>query len=283
MHCFISVLCLSVNLTFIEFYRYLSLLRINRLNSFVLLLPSTVTLPDAGLLVVASLFTSFITAAFGIGGGVTLIALLALLLPPIALIPVHGVVQLGSNGGRVAIMAKDVSWRPILPFIIGAVIGASIGGAVVVQLPSWLVQLALGIFIIWVVLVKMPPIQKRYVFLGGVISSFLTMFFGATGNFIAAMVKSMNLEPAPHVATHSMMMTIQHFIKVLIFGIVGFQFGPYLPLIGAMLISGFVGTIIGRQFLTKAGGRYFKQVLNTILFLAAARLIWAGLAGLLEI
>ena len=253
------------------------------MTSFLLLLPPTLTLPDAGLLVVASLFTSFITAAFGIGGGMTLIAFLAMLLPSSALIPVHGIVQLGSNGGRVAIMAKNVSWRPILPFTIGAIIGAGIGGAVVVQLPSWLVQLALGIFIIWAVLSKMPPIQKRYIFVGGAISSFLTMFFGATGNFISAMVKSMNLEPVPHVATHSMMMTIQHFIKVLIFGIVGFQFGPYLPLIVAMLISGFVGTIIGRHFLTKAGSRYFKQVLNTILFLAAARLIWVGLAGLLEI
>ena len=86
-----------------------------------------------------------------------MIAFLAMLLPPIALIPIHEVVQLGSNGGRVAIMAKDVSWRPILPFTIGAIIGAGLGGAVVVQL-------ALGIFIIWAILVKMPPIQKRYVF-----------------------------------------------------------------------------------------------------------------------
>jgi uncharacterized membrane protein YfcA len=79
------------------------------------------------------------------------------------------------------------------------------------------------------------------------------------------------------------MMTIQHFIKVLIFGILGFQFGPYLPLIGAMLISGFFGTLVGRHFLTKAGGRYFKPVLNTILCLVAARLIWAGTVGFLAI
>ena len=109
------------------------------------------------------------------------------------------------------------------------------------------------------------------------------MFFGATGNFIAAMVKSMKLEPVPHVATHSLMMTFQHFVKVLIFGLIGFQFGPYMFLIIGMLISGFIGTIIGSRFLTKAGGRYFKPVLNTILFLAATRLIWAGVEGLLTL
>jgi len=251
-------------------------------NSYAFL-PSALTLLDGGLLVVASLATSFITAAFGIGGGVVLIALLAMLLPPTALIPVHGVVQLGSNGGRVAIMIKDVFWEPILPFMIGAIIGAGLGGAIVVQLPPWLVQLALGVFIIWVVFVKLPPIQKRYILLGGIISSFVTMFFGATGNFIAAMVKSMDLNPLPHVATHSVMMTFQHFIKVLIFGFMGFEFGPYMPLISAMLLSGFIGTIIGKQFLLKSGAQYFKPVLNTVLFLAAARLIWAGMVGLFEL
>jgi uncharacterized membrane protein YfcA len=54
-------------------------------------------------------------------------------------------------------------------------------------------------------------------------------------------------------------------------------------LIIAMLISGFIGTVIGNRFLTKAGGRYFKLVLNTILFLAATRLIWAGVEGLLAL
>jgi uncharacterized membrane protein YfcA len=241
------------------------------------------SLLDAGLLVAASLVTSFISAAFGIGGGFTLIALLALLLPPAALIPVHGIVQLGSNAGRVGIMLKQVVWRPVLPFVIGTVIGASLGAMVVVQLPPWAVQLALGIFIIWAVFAKLPPIQQRYILLGGVVSSFLTMFFGATGNFIAAMVKTMNLDPVPHVATHSLMMTFQHLAKVLIFGLIGFQFGPYMILIIGMLISGFIGTIIGSRFLTKAGGRYFKPVLNIILSLAAARLIWAGVEGLLAL
>jgi uncharacterized membrane protein YfcA len=180
-------------------------------------------------------------------------------------------------------MLKEVMWRPILPFVVGAMVGAGLGGMVVVQLPPWAVQLALGIFIIWAVFAKLPPIKQRYILLGGAVSSFLTMFFGATGNFIAAMVKSMNLDPMPHVATHSLMMTFQHFVKVLIFGLIGFHFGPYMILIIGMMISGFIGTIIGSRFLTKAGGRYFKPVLNIILFLAAARLIWAGVEGLLAL
>ena len=247
------------------------------INAFV---PADMSQLAFFLLILASLVTSFMTAAFGIGGGVVLIVVMALLVPPVALIPVHGIIQLGSNGGRVAIMAKDVVWRPMIPFVIGALIGAIAGGLVAVQLPIWLVQLGLGIFILIVVFIKMPPIQKKYVFAGGIISSFLTMFFGATGNFIAAMVKTMKLDPLPHVATHSMMMTFQHLIKVIVFGFIGFHFAPYWPLIFVMLISGFIGTVIGRQFLIKAGQHYFKPILNTILALAALRLIYAGFTGM---
>ena len=100
------------------------------MNDLALFLPTAMPVIDAVLLVIASLATSFLTAAFGIGGGFTLIALMALLLPPAALIPIHGIVQLGSNAGRAAIMAKDVLWRPVRPFVVGTIIGAALGGMV---------------------------------------------------------------------------------------------------------------------------------------------------------
>ena len=241
------------------------------------LVPSSIAQLDFYLLVLASFVTSFMTAALGVGGGIVLIALMALLVPPAALIPIHGIVQLGSNGGRVAIMAKDVFWQPILPFLIGSLIGAVGGGLLAVQIPNWLFQLGLGTFILIAVFAKLPLINRKHIFAGGIISSFLTMFFGATGNFIAAMVKTMKLVPLAHVATHSMMMTFQHLIKVVVFGIIGFNFAAYLWLVVAMLISGFVGTVVGRQCLVRAGQHYFKPVLNTILALAACHLIYAGL------
>ena len=92
------------------------------------LIPTGMTQMVFLLLVLASLITSFMTAAFGIGGGVVLIVIMAMLVPPAALIPIHGIIQLGSNGGRAVIMARDVIWRPMIPFVVGALIGATAGG-----------------------------------------------------------------------------------------------------------------------------------------------------------
>ena len=99
------------------------------------------------------------------------------------------------------------------------------------------------------------------------------MFFGATGAFIAAMVKTMKLEPLPHIATHSALMTIQHIIKVIVFGLIGFSFGEYLYLIIIMILSGFLGTYIGKKVLISFGKKYFKVVLNTILTIISINLI----------
>jgi uncharacterized membrane protein YfcA len=41
-----------------------------------------------------------------------------------------------------------------------------------------------------------------------------------------------------------------------------------------MIISGFIGTIIGKKILIKFGKKYFKLVLNTILTLIALNLVW---------
>ena len=225
-------------------------------------------------LIVASMLTSFVSAAFGIGGGAILLGLLALKLPPIALLPIHGVVQIGSNMGRAVIFFTDIKRGPLIPFTLGTIFGASLGGSIFIQIEPWLIQLAVAIFILWSVFGKIPAIGASHIFFGGIFSGFLTMFFGASGTVVAGMVKTMKLEPIKHLATHSALMTIQHSIKVIIFGLVGFAYAKYSLLIIAMIISGFVGTLIGKKVLVKMGHKYFKTVLNITLTLIALNLIW---------
>ena len=239
-------------------------------------LPPFVLLNDAIIMIFASLGTSFLTAAFGIGGGTILLALLALLLPPAALIPVHSLVQFGSNIGRLLIMIFDVQWRPFVPFAIGTIIGSCTAGFFVIQLSPSVIQLAVGFFILWVVFAKMPAIPLRFVFVGGLLSSFVSMFIGATGNFVSAIVKSMRLSPVQHVATHSALASFQHLVKSFVFGFVGFNFAEYLILILGMVASGFIGTVLGRKVLINFGEGYFKPLLNAILVCISVKLLWSG-------
>jgi uncharacterized membrane protein YfcA len=241
--------------------------------------------PDLGVgitlaLLASSFGTSFITAAFGIGGGALLLAILASLLPPTVLIPIHGTVQVGSNLGRAAIMLRHVDWAVVPGFVGGSLLGVALGGSLAVNFPAEAVQVGVGLFIVWSVFSRPPAVFRKWSALTGAFSSFLTMFFGATGPFIASYVKTLQLGREAHVATHSTLMTIQHVLKTIAFGLLGFAFGPWLPFVIAMVAVGFAGTVAGRHVLTRISDARFFWVLKGILLALAARLIWSGASGL---
>jgi uncharacterized membrane protein YfcA len=164
----------------------------------------------------------------------------------------------------------------LVPFSIGALIGVALGGSVAVQLPPHVIQIGVGLFVLWSVLAKPPAFLRRSAAVTGVFSSFLTMFFGGTGPFVATYVKSLQHGRMAHVATHAMLMTVQHLLKTVAFGLLGFAFGEWLPLIAAMIASGFLGTVVGKHVLMRIAEDRFKLVLNAILIVLSLRLIWAG-------
>ncbi len=237
--------------------------------------------PIALTLVGLSFASSFVTVAFGIGGGAIMLAVMAVLLPAAAIIPVHGLVQLGSNAGRLSIMLHHVHRVVVPAFLLGAVIGVALGGALVVQLPPGAVQLGVGLFILWSVFAQPPSFMRNSAALNGLISSFLTMFFGGTGPFVATFVKAQDLDRMRHVATHAALMTIQHLLKILVFGMLGFAFAQWAGFVALLIVAGFAGTVVGRVALARIDNKSFRRLLNIVLTVLALRLIWSGSTGLL--
>ena len=231
-------------------------------------------------LMITSFVASLITVALGIGGGGLMLAIMASLVPPVVLIAVHGVVQLGSNGGRAVMLWRNIHWAAVIPgFLIGSVAGSAIGGAVVIELPPAFVQIGVGAFVIYSVFAKPPKWLSNWSWLTGAVSSFLTMFFGATGLFVANYTKSFNLPRHDHVATHAALMTFQHGLKVVIFGLLGFAFGAWIIVILALIAAGLAGTFAGRLLLNRITDHGFKRALDVILVLISLRLIWQGFTG----
>ena len=83
------------------------------------LIPPELSMLSAIGLVALSLFTSMLTAAIGIGGGLLMLTVMVSFLPPIVVLPVHGVIQLGSNSGRMALILASKPHKaqriPVLP------------------------------------------------------------------------------------------------------------------------------------------------------------------------
>ncbi|MDT0681448.1 sulfite exporter TauE/SafE family protein [Roseicyclus sp. F158] len=228
------------------------------------------------LLLAASFVSSFITVAFGIGGGAMLLAIMATLVPPAALIPTHGMIQIGSNLGRALVVLKHIFWPALPAFTIGSLIGAAVGGSLVVNIPPAWIQIAVGSFIIWSIFGRPPRGVRDWPLAVGLFSSFLTMFFGATGLFVATFTKSHELPRHSHVATHAALMTVQHGVKTIAFGLLGFAFGEWLPFIIAMMVLGFLGTLAGKLLLNRLDDRRFRFALDFVLVVLSVRLVLGG-------
>jgi uncharacterized membrane protein YfcA len=233
-------------------------------------------------LVVASVVTSALTAAFGIGGGIAMLAALLLLLPPTVVVPLHGVIQGGSNLGRALTMRAAIR-RPILGwFSAGAIVGTLLGSLVVVALPTRTLQLVLAIFILWTLWgpgMRKRAIPDRGFALVGLVASFCTMFLGATGPMVGAFWRVEKLGREGVVSNHAACMTVQHGLKVGAFVALGFAFADWIPFLLAMVAAGFVGTVLGNRVLRRLPDAGFDRVFKLILTVLALRLLWEALLG----
>tara|TARA_Y100001934_G_C12241237_1_gene720404 strand:- start:448 stop:1221 length:774 start_codon:yes stop_codon:yes gene_type:complete len=228
-----------------------------------------------------SFLTSAVSAAFGLGGGAALVAVMAFVMPPISIIPVHAVVQVGSNIFRAVMMRRNIllTWMP--PFVIGTIIGVAIGGQIVFALPKYVLQAVIGLFVLYAVwgpkMKAMEPTRMRFGAVGA-LASFATMFAGATGPLIAPFIRASTSDRMMTVATHAAFMSWQHGVKILAFGFLGFAFAPYAPLMILMILLGLLGTWSGKFVLDWMSEHVFRWGFNLVLTVLAVRLlIEAGL------
>jgi uncharacterized membrane protein YfcA len=243
--------------------------------------------PDVGPLLffgltLASLVTAFIGVYTGAAGGIMLLAVMALAMAPTALIPVHTVVMLGAGVTRTMIMWRHVMRPTLLPFIVGSVIGAALGGKLVISLPTSTLLGVLGAFVLLVTwmprLGRIGAERGRFLFLGfGV--TFLGMFVSATGTLLAPFVASASPERRNHAATLGALMLFSHLSKLIAFGFVGIAIGSFAPLMAAMIAAGAVGNWLGEVALMRTSEQRFRLIFQLVLTALGVRLLWSAAAG----
>lgn len=246
------------------------------MNSIVWL-PAEVSILVALALICLSFITSAISAAFGLGGGVAMLIALLSLTPPVVALPVHALVQIGSNAGRAWMLKPYVMVAVVRWFIPGSILGVAVASQLIVTLPGQVLQLVLAVFILWAVWApKIDSLQvpdKAY-FMVGAGTSFATMFLGATGPLLAVFLSPVRYGRDRTVSTHAACMTIQHLLKVIAFGFLGFVLTEWLVLVAAMILSGLLGTWLGRALLQRLPEQLFRRLFKAVLSILALRLLY---------
>lgn len=242
----------------------------------------TLELPLILLLIGSAFLTSIVSAIVGLVGGVLLLGIMSPFFPPLVLIPLHGLVQFCSNSSRVwihrKVIRKDLFWA----FFVGAVLGATIGSQLVIQLPERLFTIIIAIFILLVTWAPQPRSMGRsfprypLFFLLGCGVTFFGLFFGVTGSLQAPFYVRENLSKESLIGTSAATQAIAHVAKLFVYGALGFQFWPYWPLLSGMVIAVFFGTYVGSSLLKKIDKEQIVRAIKIILTLLSLRMIFTA-------
>ena len=79
---------------------------------------------DIVVLIISAFITSSISAVLGMGGGIVLLGIMAVIIPEgYKVIALHGIIQLFSNSTRTYVFRKHVKANLVKQFFFGALIG----------------------------------------------------------------------------------------------------------------------------------------------------------------
>ena len=234
-------------------------------------------------LAAAAFATSVLSAVVGMAGGIILLSVMLLFLEPLVAIPLHGVVQLVSNGSRTWIQRRHVQWSITWRYAMLLLPAGYLGILIALELPAETTRLAIGLFVLaatwrpgWLMLGTHPEQtspRKRFYALGGAVG-FLSVVIGATGPLIAPFFLNLGFSRQTIVGTKAACQALGHIAKIALFGVVAaFAYTDWalpLLLLAAMVIA---GTWLGSRLLERVNERGFTILFKTALTLVALRLV----------
>lgn len=244
---------------------------------------------DISILIIAAFITSSISAVLGMGGGIILLGIMAIMIPEgYKVIALHGMVQLFSNTTRSFVFRKYIKKDLVKQFFFGALIGASISIIIILMLINYFdVQSAneikvevlkpfIGAFIIWYLFLKGPKKEKQtksFVPVG-LIAGLSSIFVGAVGPLIAPFFLSKNLNKEQIIANKAVSQMITHLSKIPLFiYFFNMNYKAEWNILLPLIIAVYIGTNFGKRILSFIPEALFRKIFKITLFIIAIRLI----------
>ena len=241
------------------------------------------------ILIIAAFLTSMLSAIIGMGGGITLLGIMALLMPSgYLVVAYHGIIQLVSNVTRATVYRHHITIPIIKRFLLGLIPGLFLSAILIYGIINYydvvsaadlkidFLKPVIGLYIIWFLFLrkKKNKISQEVFKWMGVIAGLATVFIGAMGPLIAPLFINNELKKENVIATKAACQAAGHLGKIPIFVIL-FEvsyiedWNVLLPLVFAV----YFGTKLGKRMLGILPDALFQTLFKATLTLIAIRLI----------
>ena len=227
-----------------------------------------------------SFLAAAISGAAGFGGALLLLPLLSKTIGTTMAVPILTIAQLIGNLLRVFFGFKQMKWKPVYMFIIGAVLNECFRSIFFCKSSKEIITRGIGFAIIIFVALKYFKVLKfepsdRTLLIGGAVTGLISVLVGSAGPIGAALFLSLNLSPVSYIASEAVTAVAMHISKTVIYqkylGI-----GPYVLGIGLFMgIAMIVGTWAGKKVIEKMPKEKFVNFVGVLLiFIGLQIMIW---------
>ena len=230
-------------------------------------------------IVVAGSFVAAVSnAAFSAGGALIILAVTSAVLPVSAIVPIHSTLLIGSTTSRALFFRRHIQWKIARPFLIGSAVGAAIGSRVYFELPETIIATAIGIIMliaIWLPDIPWRPRIRHPWLIVGFLHTLLSTLF-AYGAVLHSIILHTNLERRQIVGTMAGSLTGMGVFKIAGYLFNGFDYRPYLVLIGVSVVAAFLGTWVGKRVVDRISETLFRRAFRLLVTATALRLLYVA-------
>ena len=238
---------------------------------------------DFALVLLLGLLAGTVGGVLGFGSSIMLMPGLVLVFGPREAVPVMAISAIMANAARVAAWWREIDWRVTAAYSATGVPAAALGAKTLLTLPVGVIELALGVFFIAMIPLRRWMARRSWslnlwhMALVGLVIGFITGIVVSTGPINAPFFLAYGLLKGAYLGTEALGSLAVYIAKAVTFR--SFDALP-LPVIAKGLIIGsslVAGAFIAKRLVHTIDSDKFKLMMDGLLLLAGATMLWAAL------
>jgi uncharacterized protein len=231
---------------------------------------------------IVGLVAGTISAIIGTGSSTMLVPVLIYAFGPKEAVPIMAIAALMGNISRVMAWWREVDWRACAAYAVTGAPAAALGAKTLLVLPSRVVDLAIGTFLIvmipgwrWLAALKIRLAAWHLAVLGAAIG-YLTGIVVSTGPISVPVFLAYGLVKGAFIATEAAGSLGVYLGKTIAFR----EFGALpLPVIVKGLITGsslMSGSFVAKRYVVRLSPQLFRLIMDGLMLAAGASMLWAA-------
>lgn len=226
------------------------------------------------------LLAGAVSGIIGTGSSIMLVPVLVWQFGPKEAVPIMAVAAIIGNLSRILAWWREVDWRATAAYAIPAMPAAALGAKTLLVLPTRLVDVAIGLFLIAMIFIRRAlaahnvKIARWHLALIGAAVGYITGIVVTTGPITVPIFLMYGLVKGAFLATEAAGSLAIYVAKVLAFRSFGAM--PLETLVKGLITGGslMAGTFLSRQLVTRMQPESFRYMLDGLMLVSGLAMLW---------